>query len=217
VVLAGPVSLDLAGRYDRVALTNRDRITPGGGTGSLDSNPVYQRFNPAATLGARSCWLGSVVLVEPGLARALGHRTGLFRSRKPLSPAQCPGRRSPLAQVVARTLELRFDGVAGPVRVHVSLFRTDSSDDILFVADNASGYGYFRNFGKTRRQGIEVSADARLGKVALGQLYAARRDLPFARSGQWLGQQQQRWGRTGLRWQHCHRAGTTSRCSPATR
>ncbi len=172
VVLAGPVSLDLAGRYDRVALTNRDRITPGGGTGSLDSNPVYQRFNPAATLSVRD-HAGSGLSFSWSQASRAPSAIELGCS-DPESPCRLPNALAgdpPLAQVVARTLELRFDGVAGPVRGHVSLFRTDSSDDILFVADNASGYGYFRNFGKTRRQGIEVSADARLGKVSLSASY----------------------------------------------
>jgi len=44
--LAPGLRLDLAGRYDRTAIHNRDQITPGGGTGSLDSDPVYERFNP---------------------------------------------------------------------------------------------------------------------------------------------------------------------------
>ena len=41
------------------------------------------------------------------------------------------------------------------------LFRSDNRDDLLFVADNASGFGYFKNFGKTRRQGVELGLSAR--------------------------------------------------------
>jgi outer membrane cobalamin receptor len=120
--------------------------------------------------------------------------------------------------VVARTLELRFDGVAGPVRGHVSLFRTDSSDDILFVADNASGYGYFRNFGKTRRQGIEVSADARLGKVSLSASYTlldATYRSPEVVNGS--ANSSNDGEGPGFDGSIAIAPGTASRCSPATR
>ena len=32
---------------------------------------------------------------------------------------------------------------------------------ILFVADNQAGFGYFKNFGKTRRQGLEAGLSVR--------------------------------------------------------
>ena len=41
---------DVAQRTLYNAFHNRDRITPGGGTGSLDSDPVYDHFNPSAAL-----------------------------------------------------------------------------------------------------------------------------------------------------------------------
>ena len=44
------------------------------------------------------------------------------------------------------------------------VFRSDNKDDLLFVADNPSGFGYFKNFGKTRRQGIELGAGMQLAR-----------------------------------------------------
>ena len=41
------------------------------------------------------------------------------------------------------------------------MFRSDNRDDLLFVSDNASGFGYFKNFGQTRRQGVEMGVQAR--------------------------------------------------------
>ncbi len=46
------------------------------------------------------------------------------------------------------------------------MFRSESRDDILFVADDQTGFGYFRNFGKTRREGIELGLNAQLGPSA---------------------------------------------------
>jgi outer membrane receptor protein involved in Fe transport len=173
VTLGGPFSLDLAGRYDRVAVRNRDRITPGGGTGSLDSSPVYQRFNPAVSLHVRSAGGSGLTLSWSQAARAPSAIE--LGCSDPESPCRLPNALAgdpPLRQVIARTLEARADVQRGILHARASVFRTDSSDDILFVSDNASGYGYFRNFGKTRRQGVELSADAKVKNWTFSASYA---------------------------------------------
>ncbi|NKJ42051.1 TonB-dependent receptor [Novosphingobium sp. SG720] len=172
VALGQALSLDLAARYDRVAIRNRDAITPGGGTGSLDSSPVYQRVNPAVTLTGKASD-GTTLSVAWSQASRAPSAVELGCS-DPESPCRLPNALAgdpPLRQVVARTLELRLDAGNRWGHVHASLFRTQSSDDILFVANDASGYGYFRNFGKTRRQGVELSADARLHRFTFSASY----------------------------------------------
>jgi outer membrane receptor protein involved in Fe transport len=47
----------------------------------------------------------------------------------------------------------------------------DNRNDILFVASNQTGFGYFKNFGKTRRAGLELHAGSRVGRVTLGGGY----------------------------------------------
>jgi Outer membrane receptor for ferrienterochelin and colicins len=47
------------------------------------------------------------------------------------------------------------------------VFRADNRDDLLFVSSDAAGNGYFRNFGRTRRQGIELGATGRAGPASL--------------------------------------------------
>jgi outer membrane receptor for Fe3+-dicitrate len=42
--------LTLSGRYNHTHIRNSDQIKPGGGTGSLDGNPVFSRLNPALGL-----------------------------------------------------------------------------------------------------------------------------------------------------------------------
>ena len=55
-------------------------------------------------------------------------------------------------------------GLRGRVRDdlawNLGVFRSDNRDDLLFVADDSSGFGYFRNFGRTRRQGVEAGLNA---------------------------------------------------------
>ena len=45
-----------------------------------------------------------------------------------------------------------------------ALFRAENNDDILFVMSDQTGFGYFRNFGETRRQGVELGMHARIGR-----------------------------------------------------
>ena len=73
----------------------------------------------------------------------------------------------PLKQVVTRTLEAGLRGAPGGAAPGTwACSAPTTSDDILFVADNAAGFGYFRNFGKTRRQGMEAGARRRVGPAS---------------------------------------------------
>jgi outer membrane cobalamin receptor len=80
-----------------------------------------------------------------------------------------------LKQVVAVTTEtgLRF-GNAESGRGSLTLFRTDSRDDILFRSVSVVGQlGYFQNFPRTRNQGLDVELSKRLGDWNLGIAYSA--------------------------------------------
>lgn len=167
--LTPQLRLDLAGRYDRTTIHNRDQITPGGGTGSLDSDPVYARFNPSAALAWRPKD-GVDLSVSWSQASRAPSAIELGCS-DPASPCRLPNALAgdpPLRQVIARTFEARANIHRAHWSLGVSAFRTDSSDDILFVTDDPSGFGYFRNFGKTRRQGFEFEGSATHGAWSLG-------------------------------------------------
>ena len=64
----------------------------------------------------------------------------------------------PLGQVVARTVEGGLRGHRGAFAWSTGAFRAENADDILFVASDQTGFGYFKNFGRTRRQGLELHA-----------------------------------------------------------
>ena len=165
--------LSVSGRLDRTTITNRDRIDPGGETGSLDGEHAFVRFNPAA---------GVTYAMRPQVNLYAGYSEG---SRAPASvelgcadpeaPCRLPNAMAgdpPLEQVVTRTLEggVRSAG-AGSVEWNVGVFRAANNDDILFVASEQTGFGYFRNFGSTRRQGLEFGARARKGAATIGAHY----------------------------------------------
>ena len=50
-------------------------------------------------------------------------------------------------------------------------FRGENYNDLLFVASQQTGFGYFTNFGQTRRQGAEVSLSGRIQHFTLGGNY----------------------------------------------
>jgi outer membrane receptor protein involved in Fe transport len=164
--------LTLSGRYNRTSLRNRDRIQPGGGPGSLDGDQVFERFNPAA---------GVTVDVSPTLNAYAGYSEG---SRAPTSielgcadpeqPCKLPNAMAgdpPLNQVVTRTLEAGIRGTYSHLAWYAGAFRAENRDDILFVTSEETGFGYFKNFGRTRRQGLELGVRSRLGRLTLGAGY----------------------------------------------
>ncbi len=162
--------LTLAGRYNRTTVHNRDAITPGGGTGSLDGDNLFARFNPS---------IGLTFSASPALSAYAGFNQGSrapsaveLGCADPASPCKLPNAMAgdpPLRQVVTSTLEAGLRGrLSADTAWTLGLFRADNRDDILFVADNAAGYGYFRNFGQTRRQGLEAGFSTRLAGAAVG-------------------------------------------------
>ncbi|MDO7843919.1 TonB-dependent receptor [Sphingomonas immobilis] len=173
LALTRTLRVDLSARYDRTTVRNRDRITPGGGTGSLDGDHVFASFNPA--LAVR--WTPSRLFgLDAAIAQTSRAPSAIeLGCSDPASPCRLPNALAgdpPLDQVIATTLEAGIHGGSDRhVAWRVGAFRTDSRNDILFVADDASGFGYFRNFGRTRRQGVDVDARATLGRWTLSGHY----------------------------------------------
>ena len=173
VTLAPGAHLTLAGRYNRSTVINRDAITPGGGAGSLDGDHVFARFNPA---------LGLSFAASPAVTLYAGANQGSrapsaveLGCADPANPCKLPNAMAgdpPLRQVVTTSIEAGLRGrTDGGGQWHLGLFRADNRDDILFVADNAAGYGYFKNFGATRRQGLEAGFSTALAGLRIGAHY----------------------------------------------
>jgi outer membrane receptor protein involved in Fe transport len=47
----------------------------------------------------------------------------------------------------------------------------ENRDEILFAASTQTGFGYFKNFGATRRQGVDLSLSGKRGRVEAGVSY----------------------------------------------
>jgi outer membrane receptor protein involved in Fe transport len=172
VPLSPRAHLSLSGRYNRTVVNNRDAITPGGGPGSLDGNHVFQRFNPA---------VGVTVDVTPATNVYAGYSEGSRAATSielgcadPEFPCKLPNAMAgdpPLDQVVTRTVETGLRGTHSGFSWSAGYFRAVNRDDILFVMSEQTGFGYFRNFGETRRQGLELDARTTRGPVTFGAGY----------------------------------------------
>jgi outer membrane receptor protein involved in Fe transport len=165
--------VNVAARYDRSSVHNRDGITPGGGPGSLDGGYTFSRLNPA---------VGLVLRAAPSLSAYAGYSES---SRAPSSielgcadpdnPCRLPNAMAgdpPLDEVLTRTFEAGLRGRSGSALSWTAgVFRAENHDDILFVAGEQTGYGYFRNVGKTRRQGVELGLNGRAASFRYGAHY----------------------------------------------
>ena len=166
--------LTLSGRYNRITVKNHDHINPGGGIDSLDGDHKFSRFNPA---------IGMSFTPDPAFRAYVGYNEG-SRAPTPIelgcanpdNPCRLPNSMAgdpPLNQVVTKTIEA---GLSGRISQHLNwnagLFRGNSHDDILFVAaPSATQSGYFKNFGETRRQGLELGLTGSIDRLTLGANY----------------------------------------------
>ncbi|SEB23466.1 TonB-dependent receptor [Variovorax sp. YR216] len=163
IALDARTHLTLSGRYNRTTVDNTDELQPGGGPGSLDGRYTFSRFNPAigmtfAPSEAVTLYAGANQGSRAPTAIELGCADPATPCKLPNSFAGDPS----LKQVVTTTFEAGLRGVVQPdIAWNLGVFRSDNRDDLLFVADDSSGFGYFRNFGKTRRQGLELGLSAK--------------------------------------------------------
>lgn len=132
----------------------------------LNSNQTYSHLNPVAGVTYK---LGSNLTAYFGYSQANRAPTPLEQScsnaAKPCLLEDFLVADPPLKQVVANTYEAGLRDnlplAGGRLTWKAALFRTDSSDDIVNVASDIQGRGFFQNVPGTRRQGVEASLQYR--------------------------------------------------------
>jgi outer membrane receptor protein involved in Fe transport len=164
--------LTASGRYNRTTVRNRDRLEPGGGPKSLDGDHAFARFNPAAGLTFSPSRAVNIYFgYSEGSRAATSIELGCANPDEPCKLPNAMAGDPPLSQVVTRTWESGIRGQRGPLSWNAGVFRAANSDDILFVTSGQTGFGFFKNFGETRRQGFELGANTQLGRVTAGAGY----------------------------------------------
>ncbi len=168
------LNLTVSGRYNRFTVNNTDRLDPVAGPGSLTGDYVFQRFNPAVGL----TWspissLNAYARFSQGSRAPTAIELGCADPANPCSLPNALASDPPLQQVVNDTWEVGLRGKPELLFVHnlnwnVGAFRGENHNDILFVSSVLLGTGYFQNFARTLREGIDADIDGRIGRVTWG-------------------------------------------------
>jgi outer membrane receptor protein involved in Fe transport len=157
------LDVTLSGRYNDTSIRLRDQIGS-----ALNGDHRFSRFNGAAGVTYRP---------NPGLTLYAGYSES-NRAPSPVeltcadedAPCALPNAflsDPPLEQVIARSIEVGARGTWRTLRWHAGLFRTGNEDDIMFISAGAlTNRGFFENVGTTRRQGIELNLQGKLGRLA---------------------------------------------------
>lgn len=166
-------SVTLAGRFNRSTIDNTDRLNPIPGLGSLDGNDIYQRFNPSAGVTYHPAqWITLFANYSQASRAPTSIELGCADPSDPCSLPNALASDPPLHQVVTSTWEAGARGkYEKDVHWSVDGFRAINRNDILFVASQQLGTGYFKNFGATERKGIQASVDGRIQRFTAGLDY----------------------------------------------
>jgi outer membrane receptor protein involved in Fe transport len=163
----------LSGRYNSTTVRNRDRIQPVAGSGSLTGDYVFGRLNPAAGITYNAGrGVNAYFSYSEGSRAPTSVELGCADPSQPCKLPNAMQSDPPLKQVVARTFEAGVRSAAeSKLTWSGGYFRGENHDDILFVAAPQNGFGYFKNFGMTLRQGVEADFSRLIGRVTLGGGY----------------------------------------------
>ena len=168
--------LTVSARYNYTKVDNKDKLTPKGDPESLTEDFTFNRINPAIGLSVTPTkdfsFYGSYnegsrapTAIELGCAFQDLDNDGIGDTpcRLPNALAGDP----PLYQVVSKTFEAGINGkLMNNIGYSFSVYRSQNSDDIQFISSNpGTGQGNFLNVGKTRRQGLDLGVNGKLGST----------------------------------------------------
>jgi len=162
------VSAEIGMRWNDEAIHLRDRL----GT-ALNGDHSFRRLDP----GIEFDWqLSQKAAVHAGYSEASRAPTPVELScadeTAPCSLTNFFVGDPPLKQVVAHSVDIGGQGALGPFQWLVAAYRTTSSNDIQFVSAGVRGRAFFRNVGRTRRQGVEATLGYRSGPWTVRAGYA---------------------------------------------
>lgn len=172
MALSAATQLSASLRFNRARVTNtlvdEDGVQP-------TETFTYSRLNPALGLTHR---IGPLATVYANVAQSNRVPTVIeLGCADPERPCRLPvGLQADpyLKQVVARTVEAGVRGHFDDAKAgsySVSVHRTVSDDDILFFT-SPSRQGYFSNFERTRRQGLDAMLSRQSGNVDVRLSYS---------------------------------------------
>ena len=155
----GQWTVTLSGRYNHTSLNNVDYLPISAARGNLTGNNVFQRFNPAAGFTyTPTRYFNTYFNYSEASRSPTSIELGCADPAEPCNLPNALVSDPPLRQVVSRTFEvgIRSNEESGTLHWSADYFFGQNYNDLLFVASEQTGFGYFLNFGKTRRDGFEL-------------------------------------------------------------
>jgi hypothetical protein len=153
------VTVSAAARYTHSAIDLRDQLGD-----ALTGHHTYDRVDPSVGV-TRAMGRGVTAFANFGISSRVPTPSELSCA-DPDAPCRLPNAfvsDPPLDAVVARTFEVGARGGARRFTWAGSVFRTQSTDDILFISSGAlTNTGHFENVGDTVRTGLELSVSGRV-------------------------------------------------------
>jgi outer membrane receptor protein involved in Fe transport len=163
------VAITAAMRYNRTRVT---AVDSGPRAPALDGDFTYNKLNPS--LGAT--WsITPVANIYASIGQ--GNRAPSpieLGCADPNNACTLPNAMQAdpyLKQVVTRTVELGTRGQTSGMKWNAAVYAAENTDDIIFVGVGTGSRGYFTNFGRTRREGLELSVSKSLDRVNLRANY----------------------------------------------
>jgi iron complex outermembrane receptor protein len=166
-------TLTISGRYNRAEIKIEDQT---GSAPLLNGDHVFTRFNPAIGINFNpNQRFTAYATYNEGMRAPTPIE---LTCADPGAPCKLPNdflADPPLEKVVAKTFEIGGRGKWGESsNWSAAVYHTNLNNDIEFISSGAgaSNAGFFANVGKTRRQGIELTAGTRLGALSMVARYS---------------------------------------------
>ena len=167
--------MTLSGRYN-VANINLSgfSVDDASVVGDLNGAHRYSRFNPAIGFNYNPTkTIGFYAGYNEGMRAATPVELSCADEARPCALPNAFAADPHLEMVVAKTWEGGVRGkLADNVNWNMGLYNAVSSNDIQFIASNATGgFGYFKNVGETRRRGLEMGLSGKFDALTLSANY----------------------------------------------
>ena len=149
--------------------------TGAAGSASLTAKDSYTRLNP--TVGLTHTPNDNLTFYTSYSESSRAPTSIELGCSNPANPCLLPSAMAddpPLNQVVAKTYEFGGRGlVADNIRWNAGVYNTVNHDDIQFTAAGSSnGAGYYKNVGRTKRQGIDLGLTGNVDKFRWNASYS---------------------------------------------
>lgn len=167
--------LNTGASWNFTRIDNVDTLRGDTGPRSLTAKDSYTRLNP--TIGLTHTPSNDLTLYTSYSESSRAPTAIEVGCSNPANPCLLPAALAddpPLNQVVAKTYEFGGRGkLTDSINWNAGIYHAVNHDDIQFVASNQlNGAGYFKNIGRTKRQGVDFGLNGNVDRFNWGASYS---------------------------------------------